>query len=546
MRCVNHPNIVKYYDHFAVDPKKLPKKSKEDREKEEQEKLKGKKFEAWTEEDKKKHPYEYQEAMYQKSLFKAGLDPVTETSSDSDQQKGAVGGRVRKPEWAVSDSSFDDPVPEWARSDTDSSGAGGAGLVLKMPGSSSLSGAEWEGMGSGSKHSGKSSGGSLGFEERLPMGTSFKADVDDRHLSRVRYYILMEFCTAGSLATEMTRYPNNLMPESGARYYFKQIGSGLNYMHSKGITHNDLHIMNVLVTYLPDGMTKKAVIGDLGKARMRMKKLNPYYDINQLVGILEQLLSGKEHAYEVDLSELSDSLSKLLNDFRKIERSRGVTVEKILSHGWVKGETVAPVPPGSSGRITSPQRAASPQHRALSPEARRIRPGRARPVAAPQVIQEESEPTDSDAPSRRYAPTPAEMRHGPWKSEGRGLQPDKKRDSYAHELAKYSAVPGVESYARGGSESPLSDPGVGHSGRPASPATPVTPRRNRSAAGGSQRRSSSSSSSSSNGSPPRPGRAGRGRRSRERSRSSPVQKSDQRRRSSSPGHKRRRSPRRSL
>ena len=37
------------------------------------------------------------------------------------------------------------------------------------------------------------------------------------------------------------------LPEPVARYYFKQLMDGLNYVHKKGITHRDLKLENILL-----------------------------------------------------------------------------------------------------------------------------------------------------------------------------------------------------------------------------------------------------------------------------------------------------------
>ena len=53
-------------------------------------------------------------------------------------------------------------------------------------------------------------------------------------------WIMMEFADAGNLLTEMSRYPDNCIPESGVLYYSKQVLDGLKYMHGREIAHRDL------------------------------------------------------------------------------------------------------------------------------------------------------------------------------------------------------------------------------------------------------------------------------------------------------------------
>ena len=75
--------------------------------------------------------------------------------------------------------------------------------------------------------------------------------------------ILMEYASAGDLHDEVKRFPGQRMPEAAAQYYAHHMASGLRYLHSKYVLHDDLHIGNVLLKYRPNGF-KVAIISDFG------------------------------------------------------------------------------------------------------------------------------------------------------------------------------------------------------------------------------------------------------------------------------------------
>ncbi|XP_068518026.1 uncharacterized protein [Anas acuta] len=81
------------------------------------------------------------------------------------------------------------------------------------------------------------------------------------HLAtRSHLYLLLELCGRRSLADILRA--RGVLTEPEARYYLRQGGEGLSYLHGQGLVHRDLKPSNVLVT---ERMQVK--IGDLGLAR---------------------------------------------------------------------------------------------------------------------------------------------------------------------------------------------------------------------------------------------------------------------------------------
>ena len=81
-------------------------------------------------------------------------------------------------------------------------------------------------------------------------------------------WITMEFANAGNLLTEMSRYSDNCIPQSGVLYYSKQVLDGLRYMHRRRITHGDLHLKNILLKYFPIYLTKSCLISEFGSCQL--------------------------------------------------------------------------------------------------------------------------------------------------------------------------------------------------------------------------------------------------------------------------------------
>ena len=88
-------------------------------------------------------------------------------------------------------------------------------------------------------------------------------------------YMVLEYCDGGSLSEEITGQENGKFAEPEARYYFKQIVSGVWYMHSKGICHGDIHSGNVIMKYNTDGVSKKCLLTDFGLSEICWRRTAP-------------------------------------------------------------------------------------------------------------------------------------------------------------------------------------------------------------------------------------------------------------------------------
>ena len=77
-------------------------------------------------------------------------------------------------------------------------------------------------------------------EESLFTFTRADSSVDDQHLN-----IFLEYVPGGSISTLLKNY--GAFEESLVKNWVKQILTGLNYLHERGIIHRDIKGANILV-----------------------------------------------------------------------------------------------------------------------------------------------------------------------------------------------------------------------------------------------------------------------------------------------------------
>ena len=70
--------------------------------------------------------------------------------------------------------------------------------------------------------------------------------IDDKESGKL--LMVVEFCEAGALVRPGQLTPERRMPESIAQFYFRQMVSGLAYLHANGVIHGDMKPENVLLS----------------------------------------------------------------------------------------------------------------------------------------------------------------------------------------------------------------------------------------------------------------------------------------------------------
>ena len=96
-------------------------------------------------------------------------------------------------------------------------------------------------------------------------GNMFIVRLVDHFAVQNQYCFVMEWATHGDFVNELDKMPNNRFNQYQARYYFKQMVGGVNYMHARGIAHRDIKLQNFLLCADPRDKDKKICkISDFG------------------------------------------------------------------------------------------------------------------------------------------------------------------------------------------------------------------------------------------------------------------------------------------
>ena len=173
----------------------------------------------------------------------------------------------------------------------------------------------------------------------------FAVVTDDADVSQMSIVTMMEHASAGDLRREVMRYPNHVIPESGALYYARHMARGLSYLHRRFVLHGDLYERNVLLRYTRDG-SKTAMIADFGRSHVYdelavmsgEQRFETRHDVRSLVSLVEYMILPNS----ADLTSLSRDARQLMAASDN-ERKLPTTVQALLQRfPWFHGEAVAP------------------------------------------------------------------------------------------------------------------------------------------------------------------------------------------------------------
>ena len=155
-----------------------------------------------------------------------------------------------------------------------------------------------------------------------------------------RFFILMEYASAGDLKKEISRYTDpDGIPEPGARFYLLQIASAIRYMHGKRITHGDLHERNVLLKYRASDDSKDCLVCDFGFSRILdpedVLSMHAAYDVAR-VAKLAQVMLSRQLLWSEEAAEVISHSTMLDEPISSIDQ--------LLALPWFRGPAVPPVP----------------------------------------------------------------------------------------------------------------------------------------------------------------------------------------------------------
>lgn len=142
----------------------------------------------------------------------------------------------------------------------------------------------------------------------LPFGEGKKDYYIARDPETNSWYLALEYADGGSLMDKLNREKRIELRE--AVEIISQVGSALDYAHSKGIIHRDIKPSNILFKQLPSGETK-VLLSDFGIARAGVPA-----GVRGIIGtpgyMSPEQASGKEVDHRSDIYSLGVVLYEML------------------------------------------------------------------------------------------------------------------------------------------------------------------------------------------------------------------------------------------
>eukprot|EP01135_Chromosphaera_perkinsii_P002942 Nk52_evm53s230 gene=Nk52_evmTU53s230 len=191
------------------------------------------------------------------------------------------------------------------------------------------------------------------------------------------WYEVLEYCSKGDLVRTLDAH-KGAVPEFDCQRIFKQIVSGLRYMHSRGVSHRDMKLENCLldafsqvkvtdfgksVIYLDDNSDKIKFwepVGTLAYMAPEVFYGRGYYgdevDVWSAGVVLLTLLCGDIMWEKPDLDDedfkwyanghlfrsytFSESLKDLLSKMLEIDPTKRITLDEVVKHPWFQVRSI--------------------------------------------------------------------------------------------------------------------------------------------------------------------------------------------------------------
>jgi len=156
----------------------------------------------------------------------------------------------------------------------------------------------------------------------LPFGEGEKDYYIARDPETDNWYIALEYANGGSLRDKLNHEKRIKIRE--AIEIISQVGSALDYAHSKGVIHRDVKPTNILFKKLPSGETR-VLLSDFGIAKVRILE-----GIEGAIGtpgyMSPEQAAGKDIDHRSDIHSLGTVLYEMLTGKVPFE---GTTLDKI-------------------------------------------------------------------------------------------------------------------------------------------------------------------------------------------------------------------------
>ena len=148
----------------------------------------------------------------------------------------------------------------------------------------------------------------------------------------LRYYIIMEYCSKGELFDHIVK--ESRFSEEKSAFYFYQIISGIDYIHSKNICHRDLKPENLLLN-----SEDELKIIDFGLSNYKTKEKNYLLQTpcgSPCYASPEMILGKKYDGFGIDIWSIGIILFAMLCGYLPFEEGKGDNKNELLFKNIVK------------------------------------------------------------------------------------------------------------------------------------------------------------------------------------------------------------------
>lgn len=125
-------------------------------------------------------------------------------------------------------------------------------------------------------------------------------------------YMILEFCAGGDFSKYLAKQPDRRLTEEHARYFMRQLASGLRFLRSKQVIHRDLKPQNLLLAVNPSTRAIVLKIADFGFARF----MEPQALAETLCGsplyMAPELLKFQKYSVKADLWSVGAIMFEML------------------------------------------------------------------------------------------------------------------------------------------------------------------------------------------------------------------------------------------
>ena len=154
----------------------------------------------------------------------------------------------------------------------------------------------------------------------------------------MRHYIIMEYCSKGELFEQIVK--ENRFSEEKSAFYFYQIISGIEYIHSKNICHRDLKPENILLN-----SEEELKIIDFGLSNFKIKEKNFLLQTpcgSPCYASPEMILGKKYDGFGIDIWSSGIILFAMICGYLPFEEGEGEKKNDVLFKNIVRCKITYP------------------------------------------------------------------------------------------------------------------------------------------------------------------------------------------------------------